>query len=401
MKTAFLIPQFYPHIGGAEICAHNVCVSLLKAGHEPVVVTTSPPPEKQPELGYEVVYLSKYTGGLFRRASGIGKFYLQHCLAALQKKHDFDIWQVIMGYPLGAYAVDFFKKKNIPCVLRCCGDDIQKYPEIAYGSRLDKRVDELVTEKYPLFDGMIALTKSVKHEYAKLGIEDSKIRIIPNGVNCEKFKSRKNESARAKVRAELGINDGAALILTVGRYHPKKGYDLIPSIARELKGKGFDFKWVIVGKQSGEIIGKFPECDELGIQAVEKFAFTGGDVFSLPSEGLIDLYCSADIFVLPTLMETFGMVLVEAMAAGLPIVTTDAPGVKDVVDHKKNGLKAPAGDAKAIAELIAGILRNKTLAENLSKTALAEASKRYDWKIVTDSYIDFYRDIIKKQQIAD
>ncbi|OGV35325.1 MAG: hypothetical protein A2020_06285 [Lentisphaerae bacterium GWF2_45_14] len=401
MKIAHLIPQFYPYFGGAEVCIHNVCESLVRAGHQPIVITTTPPPKVKAPFKYDTIHLSKWTGGLFRRAPFLGKIYLRNRLAALQKKYGFDLWQVTMGYPAGIYSVDFFKKNKIPCILRCCGDDIQKYPQINYGCRLDPAIDALAMEKYPKFDGLVALTPSVKKEYLELGIDENKIRIIPNGVDVERFAASKNGSVKEKVFSELGMKNTDKLILTVGRYHPKKGYELIPAIAAELKKKGFKFTWVVAGKAAGLINTKFPEARSLGIVTMEKFAGLQSDFFSLPSQGLVDLYCAANIFVLPTLIETFGMVLVEAMAAGLPIVTTEAPGVTDVISNGVNGLKVPVGDTEAMAEAIANIFNDRELRSTLSSTALKEAENKYDWKSVTARYLEFYEDVLSSYKNGD
>ena len=390
MKIAHLIPQFYPHIGGAEICIHNVCMTLVEQGHQAVVITTTLPPEDPPNLPYKIEYLWEKTGGLFRNLPYfVGKTYLHMALSKLQKKYKFDLWQVTNGWPLGVFAIDFFKKNRIPCVLRCCGDDIQKFPEINYGMRLDEEIDALVTETFGLYDGYVALTESVKNEYLKLGISEDKIRIIPNGVNLAKFASLTTEG-KDKIRKDFGLSESQILIITVGRYHPKKGFDLIPDIAKKLKENGTDFKWVIVGRNVCEIRKKHPDCESLGIIFVEKFANSAGkDVFSLPSQELIELYCSADIFAFPTLIETFGMVLVEAMAAGLPIVTTEAEGVKDVIQNEINGVKSEPGNTVKFTELLQKVITDNELRQKLIKGSL-ESSKRYDWNKVVSEYIDFY-----------
>ncbi len=395
MKIAQLIPQFYPHIGGAEICIHNVCSKLVEQGHEAIVITSTPAPEKKPGLPYKIEYLWEKTGGLFRNLPHfIGAAYLRYSLAELQKKYKFDLWQITNGYPLGIYAVDYFRKNKIPSVLRCCGDDIQKFPEINYGIRLKKEIDGLVTKKYPLFDGFVALTPSVRDEYLRLGIPDSKIKIIPNGVNLAKFAGISSEKKK-QIRSDLGIKDDRILILTVGRYHPKKGFDLIPGIAKKLKENGLDFQWLIVGRNCCEIRKNHPESESLGISFVEKFANSAGnDAFSLPSKELIELYLSSDIFAFPTLIETFGMVLVEAMAAGLPIITTDAEGVRDVIEDGFTGIKVSAGDSVQFAEKLAVLVKNKDLRRELSSNAVKK-SKEYDWNEITGQYMELYGNTAK------
>ena len=151
----------------------------------------------------------------------------------------------------------------------------------------------------------------------------------------------------------------------------------------------------MVGKNCGQLAVKFPDCQEFGIRTIENFAKSGGDVFSLPSTELIELYCAADIFVLPTLIETFGMVLIEAMAAGLPIVTTDAPGVRDVIDHGINGLKAPVGNPGAVADTVCSLIEDPGMSGRLSENSIRQAKECYDWETVTGKYIVLYEEILK------
>lgn len=396
MKIAHLVSQFYPYVGGAEICSHNVCKTLVKEGHKAVIVTTAFEPDTGLELPYEVECLWNRTCGLLQKAPFLGKRYLHRQLAKLQKKHHFDMWQVTNGYPLGIYAIDFFRKNNIPCLLRCCGEDIQKYPEINYGYRLDDKIDALVREKYPLFDGFSALTQTVKEEYIALGMPEEKIRIIPNGEDFVRFtKGRFNQAKICEVRKKYGVGS-KKLILTTGRYHPKKGYDLIPEIAVALKERNIDFVWVVAGNKTPILLEKYPQCSQLGIFCSDGYIKSDSDdAFALPPESLVNLYCAADIFVLPTLMETFGMVLVEAMAAGIPLVTTDAPGVKDVVEDGESGIQAKAGDIESIVQNIVDVLNNQELSAKLVANGLSLAEDFYDWNEVSAKYLDFYKYVAK------
>ncbi len=394
VKIAHLIPQFYPYIGGAEVCIHNVCRTLSESGHDAVVITTTPPPKDEPQLPYKIEYLSSRTCGFFRKLPHIvGTAYLKHSLSRLQSKYQFDLWQVTNGWPLGAFAVDFFRKNKIPSVLRCCGDDIQKFPEINYGVRLDKKTDAIIRKKFPLFDGFVALTPSVEEEYARIGISSEKVTQIPNGVHLSKFLPISKER-RDEVRASLGLTEiEKPLIITVGRYHPKKGFDSIPRIAKILKGMGVEFNWLIVGRGTSKIKEKYPDCHEDGVFIKDsKGESFSKDAFNLPSQDLIEAYLASDIFALPTLIETFGMVLIEAMAAGLPIVTTDAPGVVHVVDDGVQGYKLPVGSDDKFAKTIAMILSEHSTYERLSAGARSSAQK-YDWRLVTAKYIDLYSKI--------
>lgn len=386
MKIAHLISQFYPYLGGAEICVHNICNTLSANGHEAVVVTTTPPTAEPPKVNYQTLHLWSRTNGLFRRWPALASLYLRHAVAKLQKQHQFDLWQVTMGYPLGAYVVDYFNKNNIPCLLRCCGEDIQKFPEINYGYRLNPDIDKLTTAKYKLFDGHIALTKSVVAEYLEMGIPEEKINIIPNGVATQRFSSTPKTPL---FQEKYGYPADTKVILTVGRHHPKKGYDRIPEIARRLKEKGLQFIWVIIGRDHEEFDQRFPEAKELGIHTTVNTPSPGEDAFSLPSQDLIQMYRAADIFAFPTLLETFGMVLVEAMAAELPILTTDAPGVCDVIQHEENGIKTGVDDIDDFTHQLEALLTDQEMHERYSKASQA-CAKNYDWQTITSQYFDLY-----------
>jgi glycosyltransferase involved in cell wall biosynthesis len=390
MKIAHLISQFYPYIGGAEICIHNICRKLVDEGHEAAVVTTIPEVAGAPPLPYRIFRISHKTNGLFRRWPWLATRYLRWMLNRYQTEHRFDLWQVTMGYPLGAYAADWFRRRRIPCILRCCGEDIQKMPEIGYGYRLDPEADRIVSKTYPLYDGLVALTESVRDDYLALGIPEQRVRIIPNGVDTTRFAS----TLRTPLFQErFGVSVKTRVLLTVGRHHPKKGYDRIPEIAANLKKRGIDFLWIIVGRDHEAFDRRFPDAPELGIRTLTDLPEPGGDAFSLPSKTLVAMYRAADVFVFPTLLETFGMVLVEAMAAGLPIVTTDAPGVRHVVRHGENGLCTRVGDIDGMTEQIATVLTDESIARDYAERSLRSAA-RYDWNRIVAEYLDFYRSIL-------
>jgi glycosyltransferase involved in cell wall biosynthesis len=311
-------------------------------------------------------------------------------LNEIQTRNRFDLWQVTMGYPLGAYAAEWFRRRRIPCILRCCGEDIQKMPEIGYGYRLDPEIDRVTARTYPLFNGWVALTESVRDDYLALGIPSSGIRIIPNGVDTARFAAVPKTSLFQK---RFGVSDDTQVLLTVGRHHPKKGYDRIPQIAKILKDRNLKFLWVIVGRDHEGFDQRFPNAAELGIRTLTDRPEPGEDAFSLPSKTLAAMYRAADVFVFPTLLETFGMVLVEAMAAGLPIVTTDAPGVRHVVTHEVNGLCSGVDDIDGMAAHVARLLTDGEFASEYGHRSLRSAA-RYDWSRIVAEYLDFYRSIL-------
>ena len=240
---------------------------------------------------------------------------------------------------------------------------------------------------------MVALTDSMADDYLNIGILPHKIEVIPNGVSvesCYRVEQREKNILLPDVI-------GKPLLLTVGRYHLKKGYEYIPDIAAYLVDWGLDFRWLIVGKDSNKI------DEEIGNRDLERYVITldeigvdtgGSGMFSMPNEKLTEVYRSADVFVFPSLLEGFPRVVVEAMAAGLPVVTTDAEGCKDVVDHGHTGFISPVSDSESMAKNIEILLRNENMRKKFSDTA-KESAAGYEWSKITSRYEEMYRSLLK------
>jgi glycosyltransferase involved in cell wall biosynthesis len=113
----------------------------------------------------------------------------------------------------------------------------------------------------------------------------------------------------------------------------------------------------------------------------------------MPPDQLVALYLAADAFVLSSLLEGFSSALVEAMAAGLPLVVTDAPGIRGVVAHDREALMVPVVSPAALAGAMQRIIDDVPLRERLSAAARAGAVP-YGWPTVVESYVDLYRELI-------
>ena len=393
MRIAHLISEYLPGLGGAEVHVHNITLGLIKKKDHVVVITTTKGNSSR-NYGYPVIRIAEwYKRSLFRFAI-IGKYLLWYKLSRLQEKFRFDIWQVTVGYPLGVYAVAFLKSRNIPCVLRCCGDDIQTNEEISYGCRRSSFVDKLVRENYPKYDGLVALTESIRGEYLKLEIPNEKIHIIPNGVNLERFKGK---GERNIIRNKHSLKNKVVL-LTVGRNHPKKGHHLIPSILQQIYKSRNDVVWIVIGREcskipchnlSRELRKNLILLDEIDNKQYDSFQ-------EFPPSELIDYYKGADLFVFLSYMESFGMVLVEANAAGLPVVASNSPGCRDVVKNGINGLLVETGNSRVFAEKILDLLSNKNLYNQICKKILKDV-KEYDWDVIVGKYRKLYKSVIQRK----
>jgi glycogen(starch) synthase len=114
----------------------------------------------------------------------------------------------------------------------------------------------------------------------------------------------------------------------------------------------------------------------------------------MPPDQLVKLYLAADAFVLSSLLEGFSSALIEAMAAGLPLVVTDAPGIRGVVTPDREALMVPVGSPAALADALQRIMADAPLRQQLSAAARTTAG-RYAWPVLLDEYTALYRELIE------
>ena len=174
---------------------------------------------------------------------------------------------------------------------------------------------------------------------------EEEIAVIPNGVSpvpgADDPAAR--EAARAELRRELKLAPDAFVALTVGRLSEQKGHDNLLDALELCGDKAKEVKFVWAG--DGE---RMPRLR----QRVEGMGFTGRVFLLGQRDDVARLLLAADLFVLPTLYEGHPNALMEAMSAGLPIVSSDASGIPEYLSHGEHGLLYPAGDEKALADTL-------------------------------------------------
>ncbi len=407
MKIAHFPSGFLPTLGGAEIAVHNVVLQQYRAGHE---VTLISPYVWRTEAYYAVPYK---VVPLFPRSMNFvvkvmqcrygTRWLVTAQLAFYQWIYKFDVWHIHVVYPAGILAIPMLKRMRLPSVLTCQGGDIQTLPQIGYGARLDPAVDREVVKAILAFDRVVAISDDIRSEFLSIGVAPDKIRDIPNGADAVRIQSLPVD--RHQVRTRLGWPADKMILLTVGRNHPKKGYKFIPEIIKHVAAVRQDFLWVIVGRATEPIremaqgLGVGDYLQVLPQIGHKKKHARHQEMLTLPSEALIEIYKATDIFVLPSMLEGLALVSVEAMAARLPVVTTDAPGCRDVVEHGVTGLISPVGDTWAMAQNILRLMADPLLGIRLGRNGKTR-SIEHEWQHVAAQYYEVYEELVSSRPAA-
>lgn len=395
LKIAMPTPSFLPNMGGMEVGLHNIASRLAKRGHLPTVIMPAGQYLSLKRTGRDLPYK---TTPFWPRMSGLGEqspVFGQQMYMLFFKRYAFtnkpDVWHSTMIYPVATALARAFGT-GCPALARAAGADIQINEDAGYGFRRDPRVEEIVRAWGHQLPVYVAITETVSREYRELGIEESKIRMIPNGVERDRFSIRTD---RAVLQRRYGIDPSPFLFLSVGRNHSKKNYPLLLQAVRRLKSLSLenDFRVAIVGTGVEELQGNFSDLhdkvyfiDGIGLGDDEDQSL------ALPAQTLVDLYTGADAFIFTSRIETFGIAIVEAMAAGLPCLVADAPGSRDVTANGQYALDFSPDDSEALAHHMIAILRDPRLRENYSHKAL-ERSRSYDWDEIVALYETLYYEL--------
>lgn len=214
-----------------------------------------------------------------------------------------------------------------------------------------------------------------------------KVVTIYNGIDFDRVKTS-SDDFRTRIRREFEAED-KFLILTTGRLHPEKGYDyLFPAIAKLKKKVKKPFVWLIAGK--GTFENEFrQEVSNLDCDDVIKFIGFRKDI--------PDLMSTADVFVLPSVAEAFGVVFAEAIYMGTPIVATKIGGIPEVVTDGVDGILIPPADSDALAKTMTDLLEHPEKLKSLAGSGKQKVIERFEFEDMTRKYETVYEKLIKNE----
>jgi glycosyltransferase involved in cell wall biosynthesis len=293
-----------------------------------------PQPERYEEQSGVQVHFPRFLSvpGLFKAYDGF--FMALGCLPTLIKlRKQFNIIDAHFAYPDGYAATLLGKWLKIPVTITLRGTEVPLSKMPGRKTRLLMALKNATR--------VFSVADALKRHVVSLGADGDNIRVVGNGIDVDKF----YPLAKATARGQLNIPETAKVLVSVGGLVDRKGFHRVIELLPALLAKHPGLIYLIVGGDSpeGNIRGRLElQVKTLKLEAHVRF------LGAYPSGQLKLPLSAADIFVLATANEGWANVFLEAMACGLPVITTDVGGNKEVVNSPDLGTVVPFGDADAL-----------------------------------------------------
>ncbi len=373
MKIGIVSQSYYPRFGGVTEHVHHTALELRKRGHEVLIITShfrrgeSANGNGVARIGHNL--LIPFNGAFVDLAVGLR---LEQQMRVLLRTWDFDVLHthapLVPTLPLMAV-------KAASCA------QVGTFHTTGGRSRLLELMKGYLTPLIDKLDARIAVSNTAR-DYAAAYFP-GRYEVIPNGVDVERF----HPSVQP---FEAWREPGRINLLFVGRLDPRKGVQLLldamPEVVERTAGRA---RLLVVG--DSYLRSKFESSVAPRIR--EHVRFLG----HVPSADLARWYATGDIFVSPASgNESFGIVLLEAMACGRPVVASDIPGYRSVVVPDVNGLMFPPGDRAALARTLAGLVDDPERRQALAIRGRARALE-FAWPRVTDRIEAVYREVLARR----
>lgn len=373
MKIA-LVHMRHSVVGGTESYLNGLSAYLARSGHEVTIVCRSHTAPSHPALRFAV--LRPFAVGPAARMWTFARAVEQHV-----RETPYD---VVMG--LG--------KTWSHDVIRLGGGCHATYLARAHGAVARRRLLPLLPLKHRLalriearalapgsYRRVIVNSRMVAEDVAaRYGVPPQRLHVIYNGVDLERFHPRRREEEGRRLRAALGIDFSAPVVLFLGSGFARKGLDIVLDALSRLAGQ--PWRLLVVGRDSAEAHYRKQAAS---LRIADRVLFVG------PRRDAHACYAAADLFVLPTRYDPFANATLEALASGLPVVTTVTNGAAELLVEGREGSVLPSGSPEAVARALGDWLtpgraeQARPAARRLAERFSIEATARETEKVLQEA----------------
>lgn len=346
MKIA-MVGQFPPHVGGVGVHIHTLSKELVKQGHEVYVITYPHKDIKDIDgihvIGTRGLNIPGVRGLMFKKNA-------KKALEELLEKEDIDIIHGHYLFPAGAAAVEVGNDRGIKTYVTAHGSDMfEMYKKQPFMRSTIRKVLKNA-------DVVFAVSNALRHEIIATGVEGigEKTKLSWNSVDIDKFSNKGNDS----FKQEHNLLD-KPIVLFVGNLIKRKNVD---SLLEAKKIANSDYYLVVVG--DGPLFKKLKKKVE--DENIRDVIFTGS------RDDVENIIPSCDLLVLPSFSESFGLVLIEALACGKPVIGSNVGGITEIITDDVGFLVDP-NKIPSIARAIDNLVNDEDLRHVLSLNARSRA----------------------------
>ena len=363
----------YPVYGGSGVVATELGIALAARGHEIHFISYALPfrlGKLAPNIFFHEVNVTSYP--LFEYPPY--SLTLTSKMADIAKHEKLDVLHVHYAIPHATSAVvarQILEQQGIriPVVTTLHGTDITLVGR-------DPSFAPVVTYSINESDGVTAVSEYLKKETLNNFDIERDITVIPNFIDTERFKRQESSSLKQKLCPNC-----EKVLVHVSNFRPVKNAKLVVEIFHRLRKENAPIKLLLVGDGPDRMPAEHL-ARELGVY--EDVRFMG------KQEAVQDILSVADVFVMPSGSETFGLAALEAMACGVPVVASNIGGLPELVDHGENGFLCPLDNVDAFAERIRQIVSSNSLQQSMGEAARRKAKEAFDNDRVIPVYEALY-----------
>ena len=400
-RLCTLLESYYPVVGGMETQARNLATILAEQGVEQIIVTRRT--GKDLARAERVDDICVYRAGPSGRSSRYRWAFLLSCMPLLFKhRRKYDVILVPGFRVLGMAAVIMSRLLGKKCVFKaeCIGEmsgefftgglQSVKLSRASLPFRLLMACRNAILRRADVF---VSMYSEMQEEYREHGVAAEKIQWIPQSVNPTQYAPVADDEKTA-LRRRLDLPEEATLVIYTGRIVSYKGVPLLVQIWRQLLEKYPGAVLVVVGSGGVDMFN----CEDEVHAFVKEHDLESAVRFTGAVRNVHEYLKAGDIYALPTQNDAFPLCILEAMAAGMAIVTTPVGALKDVIEHDRTGYIVPAGDADALHQALDGLLGDTAKRSELGAAARAEALAKYTREIVARQYVALFNACLQERR---
>ncbi|MDD3006384.1 MAG: glycosyltransferase [Candidatus Pacebacteria bacterium] len=385
MRIGMFINYFTPSKGGMETSVINLSNGLRAAGHEVFIFAPDYPDWEEKE---ENIFRYKSFSFTYDDYLYVIPVPMVSKMEDTVRSLNLDVIHSHQPFSLGWEATKFSRKLDIPIVLtyHIKYEDYSHYVFLIPKKISQKIIRWIVNHNCRKCDALIAPSGAIKKLLFEQGIKKS-VHIIPSGINIDQF--AKDAGTRDSIRNKYDIKENEVFLITASRVVPEKNIDFLVRAFAIIRNTRKDVRLMIVGE------GSFR--DELDV-LVKELELEDSVIFTglLDKEEMIAHYQASDIFVFASLTETQGLVAVEAMAAGLPVVAVKASGIEDMIKSGQDGILTDNVEDNFATNTIK-LIEDGALRKKMSASARVNA-REFCIAPWVDKVVGLYNEIIQKKK---